>query len=337
MSRICIYGAGSLGTILGAYLAKNGLDVDLVNRNKAHVDALNKNGAVITGRVNFTQKVKALLPEKMSGKYDVIILMTKQQDNKTTVTFLKDYLDEKGILCSCQNGIPELMISKIIGEDRTYGCTIGWGATLVDHGVSELTSDPSPESLSFDIGKLKGGSDDNLIKLKEIFSKMGHVKIDENFIGARWSKLLINAAFSGLGTVLGCTFGEVAKNKENRRVAQKVLKECLDVCEKANIKIEPIQGHDVAKLLDYKTPFKKWLSFQIIPIAMKKHYSIKPSMLQDIEKCKLTEVDAINGVVVEFGKEYDVPTPMNLLIVDTIHRIESGAIKPAMSNISCFK
>lgn len=336
MSKICIYGAGSLGTILGAYLAKSGLDVDLVNRNKLHVEALNKNGAVITGKANFTQKVNAMLPEEMKNKYDVIILMTKQQDNHTTVKFLKDYLSDDGILCTCQNGIPELMISKIIGEDRTYGCTIGWGATLVSPGVSELTSEASRESLSFDIGKLKGGKDDNLILLQDIFSKMGDVKIDENFIGARWSKLLINAAFSGLGTVLGATFGEVANNKQSRRVAQSIIKECIDICEKANIKIEPIQGHDVAKLLNYKSAFKKWISFLIIPIAMKKHALIKPSMLQDIENSKLTEVDAINGVVVDFGKEYNVPTPYNSLVTELIHKIENKIIEPSMSNINYF-
>lgn len=334
MSKICIYGAGSLGTILGAYLAKAGLDVDLVNRNKAHVQALKENGAKIIGYANLVQPVKALLPEEMKDKYDFIILMTKQQDNDNTVTFLKDYLKEEGIICTCQNGFPELGIAKIIGEDRTYGCTIGWGATLKEYGVSELTS--GPDSLSFDIGRLKGGVDKNLMDLKDIFEKMGTVTIDENFVGARWSKLLINAAFSGLGTVVGGTFGDVAKNKKNRRVAQTILKECIDICEKANIKIEPIQGHDVAKLLNFKSPFKKWVSFQIIPIAMKKHFSIKPSMLQDIGKGKLTEVDAINGVVVEFGKKNNIPTPSNEMVVKLIHEIEAGKIEASEKNIQFF-
>ena len=66
--RIAIYGAGSLGTVLGAYLTKNGVPVDLVNHNKAHVEALKTNGARITGTVDMTVPVSALLPEEMSVK-----------------------------------------------------------------------------------------------------------------------------------------------------------------------------------------------------------------------------------------------------------------------------
>lgn len=77
----------------------------------------------------------------------------------------------------------------------------------------------------------------------------------------------------------------------------------------ANIKIEPIQGKDVVKLLDYKGKFKQKISFLIIPIAIKKHRLLKASMLQDLEKGKRCEIEAINGVVVRFGKKYGVPPP----------------------------
>ena len=76
--RAMIYGAGSLGTVLGAYITKNGGQIDLVNRNKAHVDALNKKGAKITGLADFCVPVKAITPDELDGKYDVILLLTKQ-------------------------------------------------------------------------------------------------------------------------------------------------------------------------------------------------------------------------------------------------------------------
>jgi len=75
--RIAIYGAGSLGTILGAYISKGGVPIELINRNKAHVEALKEKGAQVVGTVQFTQQVVAYTPEEMSGKYDVIFLMTK--------------------------------------------------------------------------------------------------------------------------------------------------------------------------------------------------------------------------------------------------------------------
>ena len=80
--RTAIYGAGSLGTILGAFINKAGMPIDLINRNKAHVEALNSNGASVTGTMQFNQKVNAYTPDMMSGEYDIIFLMTKQQNNK---------------------------------------------------------------------------------------------------------------------------------------------------------------------------------------------------------------------------------------------------------------
>ena len=86
--RVAIYGAGSLGTILGAYITSGGVDIELINRNKAHVEALNISGAKIVGTVNFCQAVTAYTPDQMSGIYDIIFLMTKQQHNAEVVTML---------------------------------------------------------------------------------------------------------------------------------------------------------------------------------------------------------------------------------------------------------
>lgn len=87
--RIAIYGAGSLGTILGAFISKAGTNIELINHNKAHVEVLQTIGAQITGTVKFTQKVTAYTPNEMSGLYDIIFLMTKQQHNKDVVQLLK--------------------------------------------------------------------------------------------------------------------------------------------------------------------------------------------------------------------------------------------------------
>ena len=133
--RIAIYGAGSLGTILGAYISKAGVEIELINRNKAHIEALQTKGAHITGTVEFTQPVVAYTPDNMNGEYDVIFLMTKQQHNAEVVTMLKDYLAADGALVTFQNGLPELQIAEILGEERVIVCTVAWGATLQGPGV----------------------------------------------------------------------------------------------------------------------------------------------------------------------------------------------------------
>lgn len=333
--RTAIYGAGSLGTILGAYITKNGGSVELINRNKAHVEALQKSGATVTGTVSFSQSVTAYTPEEMSGKYDVVFLMTKQQQNAEVVNCIKEFLADDGVIVTLQNGIPELLIAEIVGEERVLGCTVAWGATMKEPGVCELTS--APDSLTFSLGSLPKNPNSHLEDVKALLEKMGEVEIDSNFIGSRWSKLLINSAFSGMSAVLGCTFGEAAGNKTSRRVVQALIKESIDVCAAGNIRIEPVQGKDIVKLLDYTNRLKKAFSFFIIPIAIRKHALLKASMLQDIEKGKKTEVDAINGVVSSFGRKVGVPTPMNDKVVEIIHRIEDGELNPSFDNLQYFK
>ena len=323
-----------MGTILGAFISKAGMPIELINRNKAHVEALNSGGAHVVGTMEFTQKVTAYTPDQMSGTYDVIFLMTKQQNNKEVVTMLKDYLAPDGVLVTFQNGLPEVQIASILGEERVLGCTVAWGATMQSPGVCELTSEP--DALSFSLGAVSVVKHKHFDKVKQMLEAMGTVDVEENFIGTRWSKLLINAAFSGMSAVLGCTFGEAAGPKDSRRIVQALIKECIDVCAKGGIRIEPVQGKDIVKLLDYKGGVKKAISFFIIPIAIRKHALLKASMLQDLEKGKLTEVDAINGAVSDYGRKVGCPTPMNDKVVEIIHAIEKGELKPCRDNVKLF-
>ncbi len=338
--RAAIYGAGSLGTILGAFITRDGGQIDLINHNAKHVDALRRSGAHICGTLDFTQRVTALTPEEMTGTYDIIFLMTKQQNNPATVAFLKDYLAPDGVIVTLQNGLPEPGIAEIVGEKRVLGCTVAWGATMKGPGECELTS--SPDSLTFSLGSAFKVHDGTPVKgnhfdeAKALLEKMGPVEIDDNFIGTRWSKLLINASFSGMSAVLGCTFGEAAGPKPSRRIVQAIIKECIDVCAASGIKIEPVQGKDIVKLLDYHNRIKKAVSFFIIPLAIRKHARLKASMLQDIEKGKKTEVDSINGAVCAQGRKAGVPTPMNDRVVDIIHRIENGELTASRDNLQLF-
>ena len=332
--RSCIYGAGSLGTVLGAYITKNGGQIDLINRNRAHVEALRTKGAHVTGTTEMTVPVKALTPDEMTGKYDLIILLTKQIDNVETLIALKPYMSEDCTVCTLQNGLPEFSVAKVVGESATMGCTVAWGAQLVGPGTAELTSDPA--SMSFGLGRMNGVKDARLYEVKKLLELMCPVVIEEDFMGVRWSKLLINAAFSGMSVVTGGTFGEAAKNKKSRVYVQAIIKECIDVACATGVKLAPVQGKDITKLLDYQGRVKKRMAYAIIPLLIKKHRDIRASMLQDIEHGKKTEVDCINGAVCERGRDAGVPTPVNDKVVEIVHRIEAGELRPGFDNLRFF-
>lgn len=335
MLRYAIYGAGSLGTILGAFITQKGVPVDLINRNVAHVEALNEKGARITGTVDMTVPVHAITPDMMEGRYDVILLMTKQLQNQEVVTHLSNFLTENGVIVTLQNGLPEPGIAEIVGPEHTMGCVVEWGATLTAPGVCSLTSEP--DSLSFHMGRLKGISEEQFNMVKELLELMCPVHEEKNLIGARWSKLLINATFSGLGTVMGGLFGDVSENRLARKIAIRCMKECIDVGHAAGAVFAPVQGKNIVKLFYCSNKLKESFANLILPIAMKKHRDIEPSMLQDLKNGKMCEIEAINGVVCRFGRKYNVPTPINDRIVAIIRKIQAGELEATADNLQLFE
>lgn len=333
--RVAIYGAGAMGTILGAYVARAGKQIDLINRNKAHIEALKKNGAHVVGTVDFVQPVRALFPEEITGKYDIIFLMTRQSQNREIVSSLQNFLSETGVICTTQNGLPEPLVAEIIGADRTYGCAVAWGATFIGEGKSELTSDPS--ALTFALGAYRyKKSDERLRKIKEYLECMGSVTVENNFIGARWSKLIINAAFSGISTFTGLTFGAIAREETGKRAALAVIREGITVANASDVKLAKIQGHNVMKLLGYRTKLRKKISLKLLPLVMKKHEQLTSGMLYALRQGKKCDVDYIDGVISEYGKKYGVRTPVCDKICAVVHEIEDGKRTICVENLRDF-
>jgi len=211
---------------------------------------------------------------------------------------------------------------------------VEWGAALTAPGLCTLTSEV--DSLSFHMGKMEGIPDSKFSEVKALLELMCPVHEEKNLIGARWSKLLINATFSGLGTVVGGVFGDVSENRDARRVAIRCMKECIDVGHAAGAEFAPVQGKNITALFYYRTALKRAFATALIPIAMKKHRNIEPSMLQDIKKGKPCEIDAINGVVCEWGRKCGVETPFNDRIVEIVKKCESGTLTPNAVNIRLF-
>lgn len=329
--RVAIYGAGAMGTVLGAYIAKAGKQVELISHNRKHVESLKKNGAKIVGEANFTVPVCALLPEEMHGLYDVIFLMTKQRENAQTVKFILPYLADDGVICTMQNGLPEPSVAQIAGNERCLGCAVSWGATFIGGGVSKLTS--SPKKLTFTLGSIYG-ENPKLPTVKSILESMGEVTVTNNFLGARFAKLSVNAAFSSLSALTGLTFGQVSKTHKTAAVAQVLLKECFSVARANGIKTEKIQGRDIVKIYDYKNRVKKAISLALLPFAMKNHASITSGMYYDLIKGKNCEIDFINGVIINYGKKANCPTPVNERITELVHQIEKGQLKISVDNVN---
>ena len=335
--RTAIMGAGSLGTITGALIAKNGGKVILIDANKAHVEELNKNGATIAGKMELNNvPVTAITPEQMEGIYDIVILMAKQTYNDVALKQLLPHLGPNSVVCTLQNGIPEEGVGKIIGPDRVVGGVVGWGASWLRPGVSELTSDIS--AMRFEIGEISGKKTDRIKQISTILKLAGECVEVDNLTGIRWTKLIQNATLSGMSAALGVTYAEILDDDKATACAAYVGNEILKIVKKRDIVLEDIVpgwsyyslGFDSREGLEKA---KQWLREYFIP-----HRKLKASMLQDMEKGIKCEINHINGVACDWGRELGIPTPVNDTIVEIVKGFEAGEISfPTMKCLDVFE
>jgi len=332
MKKIAILGCGAMGTVMGAFMAREGLIVDMVDSYKEHVDALNEKGAQIIGTENFTVPVKAMLPEQMEGIYDLVFLLTKQTANEAVLPNLLPHLGPDSVVCTLQNGVPEPFVAKYVGEDRTVGGTIFWSATFMGPGVSKLTGnlkDKRERGLDFfAVGEMNGKATERIEKIAEVLGYMGgKVLVADSLMADRWRKLVSNCCGSGMSAACGSTFGAVVENAESLECMSMLGYEVALCAKAAGYELSEMQRE---ALWEPKKGEKYFYDIYI------KAPDGKASMLQDLEKGKITEVDMINGYVCAVGDEYGIDTPYNDALVKIVHGIEKGELPLSMSNLQYF-
>jgi len=336
MDRVAIIGAGSLGTVMAAVVSQNGGSCVLIDTNKEHVDALNANGATITGYLDIKNApVKAITPDQMDGIYDVVIILTKQLVNRPVLTNLLKYINENSVVCTLQNGVPEESVAAIVGRERTVGGAVGWGATWTGPGMSQLNT--KPEFMVIEMGNMDNVMNDKLKRVEAFLKLGGSVVINMNLAGFRWSKMLMNAAVSGMSAATGSTFGEVVDHDKAVRCAAHVANELIKVATAKGITLEQIvPGQDF-----YDMRFDDEAGRDRAVAMLRDVYSVhrpsKASMLQDMEKRIACEIDYINGVVCDGGDELGIDTPFNDTVRAIVKEFEAGnANFPSMANVDRF-
>lgn len=306
--RICIYGAGAMGTSLGVLLDE--MSLDFISHDAEHVVAMNASGALIEGAITRCVKVRAKLPSRMEGKYDIIILAVKQRESQNAAQSLYPFLEEDGALVTVQNGLPEMGLAEVFGKDRVYGCTLSWSAEKIAPGTVRVTSDTG-----FHLALGAYGKGDKLDAIAALFSHAGTLTVG-NLAEIRYAKLAVNASFSTLSAISGMTFLQLAK--KHKKLVLGLMREVFAVA-RANGCTRLMQnGHDIMKLFG-----GKFASF-LLPVAMKSYAQTRSGMLRDIRAGKRCDVDFVAGAAVEAGKRAGVATPLLERAVALVHDVENG-------------
>jgi 2-dehydropantoate 2-reductase len=134
--RALIWGAGAIGGTLGAYLARAGHAITLVDVVEEHVREIRRSGLRITGPIGeFTTPVPAFTPDALEGQWETVILATKAHHTEAAAQALRPHVSGDGCVVSAQNGLNEIALSRIVGAERTVGSFVNFGADYLEPGV----------------------------------------------------------------------------------------------------------------------------------------------------------------------------------------------------------
>jgi 2-dehydropantoate 2-reductase len=223
---------------------------------------------------------------------------------------------------SLGNGLVQDRIAAIVGDENLVVGTVEWGATNLGAGhLAQTTRAP------FVIGEPEGSTKERTHLLAEVLETVAEMRITENISGQVWAKLLVNSAFSGLGAVSGLLYSEVVADPAGREAALAVWREGYDVGAAQWITMDEVLGVPADSLV-VRGPEDRQRADEALEVAMGYAGATKASMLQDLERGAKTEVDVINGGVVQRGREYSVETPLNARVVELMHAMERGERRP---------
>lgn len=317
-----IWGAGAIGGTLGAYLARAGGDVTLVDTAVDHVEAIRQDGLRVTGPIDeFTVRVPAFTPETLTGAWDEIILATKAHHTGVAVRALLPHLGTGGYVVSAQNGLNELEIAEAVGAGRTVGAFVNFGADYLEPGVVHHGGHGAVV-----VGELDGRITPRVTAIRDAWHHFSpRAIVTANIWGYLWGK----EAYGALLFATALTNESIADAlglPACRPLYIALAREILAVATARSVLPEAFDGFDPAAYLSTAPPGAAEGSLDLLVAHNRRSAKSHSGIWRDLAVRKRpTEVDAQLGIVVTLGAEAGVPTPLTARLVALIHEIERGA------------
>lgn len=330
--KIVVIGAGAIGGVTAAYMAKGGVDVTLVCKRKSTADAVRTSGLHILGkRGEHRIPLKAVHEiSALSETYDYCLIATKAFDLEENAKNILPYLSPGGLVVSLQNGICIDLLSKTVGAERAVGAVITWSCTMLGDAELEITAEGG-----FIIGKPGGGRDERLTALKNAMDKAFPTAVSGNILSEMYAKLIINSGITCGGAMTGQTLGEMLVGYKARRFFIEIVREDMKVAEALGITVPPFGGKlDYYKFIRGSGPVSHLRRHILLFLIGLKYRKLKSSSLTALQRGGKTEVQFLNGWIAEKSRALGIPTPVNNRIVQIIGEIEAGQRKISPENIS---
>ena len=327
---ITIVGAGAIGGTIGAFLSDAGYDVTLVDRDTAHVEAINARGLRITGiRGDRVFHPRAIRGDELRGPLGVTILSVKGHMTDGAMQQIGPLLAPDGYVVSLQNGLNEVVIARHVGEARTVGAFVHFGADLMEPGLIQLGA----EQTIF-IGELDGHVTPRAEALREMLSHVMPAEVTTNIWGFLWGKLVYGAMAFACSTV-DASVPQVMDDPLGRRICYEASAEAYRVAKSQAEKLENIGEFNPNLFAPGDDAVARGES-ALMAMANAMRASVKQHMgiWRDLAvKKRKTEVDMQTAVIVETGRAQGIPTPVNAAVLAIIHEIEEGKRGMEWSNL----
>lgn len=323
--RILVIGAGAIGGVAAAYLSRAGLDVTALDADAEHAALLRNPGLnleEIHGGTAVVPIHTVSAVTELSGRFDFALVTVKSTAIRAALTPLvaENLVDT---YVSLGNGLVQDVVASVVGRDRMLIGLIEWGATNLGPGHLKQTTDAP-----IVIGEPDGDLSTRLRRLHDVLSKVaGGSAMSTNIGGQVWTKLVLNSTFSGLSAVAGCLYQDVVDHPVGREIALRLWSEGFDIGSALGVDFGEVFGVAAAELV---IDHGRAQADAALDRLMVRAGATKASMLQDLERSRRTEVDVINGGIVDAARKVNRDAPLNAAVTRIIHQHESGRTRPSL-------
>jgi 2-dehydropantoate 2-reductase len=303
--RIAVLGGGgAMGGLFGGYLARAGEDVTLIDVSRAAVDAINRDGLTIEERDGSTTvvKVKASSAPDEVGPVDLIVNFVKCYHTEAAIQAATPMLGETTAILTLQNGWGNAdRIAAIAGRPRVMvGLTYNAGTLLAPGRVRRTAISKTL------VGELDGTISPRLDAAVAALRKAGiDTEPSPEIVSEIWKKLALNACTLPTAALLRFAAHELNQHEEMRALMRGLLAEVVAVAAAQRIALDPAE---------------RW---QAITDLLDRAVGARASMLQDVEAGRQTEIDVINGAIVEAGRSHGMATPLNDAMVWMVKSLQA--------------
>ena len=321
-----IIGAGAIGGITGAYMARHGVDVTLVEQAEDHLKAIQGDGLCVDGLDAFAIRPRILRPEELNGPQELVIVAVKTQHTRSALDLVEPHLTADSVVMPLQNGISALWIADRIGQARTVASSITTNNFYT-----------SPGHLTYNrkgvvhVGESDGRGTPRVEEIVKLLSYAYDASASENVWGFIWSKM-VAGSMTFTTALVDAPMGEIlTKSDRHKRMFARIGSETAAVAQARQVRLEPGDDLDPNGLLPGASEATMLGEVERFADHARNVYS---GVWRDIKvRKRRTEGDTLIGPVIDEGTRLGVPMPLNGAMKRVLSEVEDGLRPQAWENL----